>query len=67
MSLDDKCSMQDCGKDLGPDALVFEHNGEAAGGICKICLDDAQGIRVMFKKTDGIYLPVEITHVDKPL
>ena len=68
MSIDDKCSMPDCDKDLGPDALIFEHDGEAAGGICRICLDDAKAIRIMFQQNDdGVLFPTEITHIDKPL
>ena len=68
MGPEDKCCMEDCGKELGPDALVFEHNGEAAGGICGICLDDAPAIRVVFSKNeDGVYVPKEIAHIDKLL
>ena len=63
-----KCTMEDCSKPLGPDALVFEHNGKPAGGICKICLDDAEGVRVMFvKNKEGTYTPSEIAHIDKVL
>jgi len=60
--------MEDCDKPLGPDALMFEHNGKPAGGICKICLDDAAGVRVMFEKNkEGTYIPSEIAHIDKVL
>ncbi len=63
-----KCSMEDCEKPLGPDALVFEHNGKAAGGICNICLGDAKVIRVVFNKdADKVYIPTEIAHFDKTL
>ena len=62
------CIMEDCNKELGPDALTFEHNGEPAGGICGICLDEAPSIRVVFvKNEDGIYVPTEIAHLDKKL
>jgi len=63
-----QCVMEDCDKPLGPDALMFEHNGKPAGGICKICLDDAAGVRVMFEKNkEGTYIPSEIAHIDKVL
>lgn len=66
MSDPNKCSMEDCQKELGPDALTFEHNGESAGGICSLCLDDVPAIRVLFRKNDdGTYLPIEIAHLDK--
>lgn len=66
MSDPNKCSMEDCHKELGPDALTFEHNGESAGGICNLCLGDAVGVRVLFKKNDEeTYLPLEIAHLDK--
>jgi len=62
------CVMEDCNKELGPDALTFEHNGEPAGGICSICLDDAPAIRVVFSKNnEKVYTPIEITHIDKKL
>ncbi len=62
------CSMEDCDKELGPDALTFEHNGEAAGGVCAVCHDDAQTLRVVFTQNEeGVYIPSEITHIDKPL
>ena len=64
----DKCVMEDCEKGLGPDALVFEHNGKPAGGICNICLGDSAGLRVMFvKDKEGTYIPTEIAHIDKVL
>ncbi len=62
------CTMEDCGQELGPDALTFEHNGKPAGGICGICLDDAPSIRVVFSKNDeNVYTPIEIAHLDKKL
>lgn len=63
-----KCSMEDCEKELGPDALTFEHNGKSAGGICGICLDDAPSVRVVFmQNTSKVYIPTEIVHIDKKL
>lgn len=63
-----KCSMQDCESELGPDSLTFEHKGAPAGGICGICLDDAPTVRVVFvKDDDGLLVPREITHIDKKL
>ena len=68
MGLDDKCSMEDCHKEIGPDALVFEHDGKPAGGICRACLDDTKAIRILFQQNDdGVLYPVEITHIEKPL
>lgn len=62
------CSMEDCNLPLGPDALVFEHKGEPAGGICENCIADEPAVRVLFKKKErGIYLPVEIVPITKPL
>lgn len=62
------CVMFDCKKPLGPDALVFEHNGKPAGGICNICLGESEGLRVMFVKDKaGTFAPSEITHIDKVL
>ena len=64
----ENCSMPDCDKELGPDALVFEHDGKPAGGICAICLDDAPVIKVVFKKDgEGVYVPQEVRHIDNPL
>jgi len=62
-----KCSMESCEGELGPDALVFEHNGQPAGGVCNNCLGDAKALRVLFKKTDdNQYLPVDVAHINNP-
>lgn len=60
--------MEDCNRDLDPDALTFDHGGKDAGGICSNCLDDAPAIRVVFAKNeDGVLVPKEIAHLDKPI
>lgn len=62
------CSMDDCGKPLGPDALAFEHKGEPAGGICENCLNQTSKIRVLFEKnSDGIFQPLELVQLDNTL
>ena len=56
-----KCSMTDCNKPLGPDALEFTHKGEPAGGICENCLSDEGAVRVLFKiGGGGILYPEEM-------
>jgi hypothetical protein len=62
------CSMMDCDKPLGPDALIFEHKGEPAGGICENCTSDEPAIRVLFElNADKIYEPVEMVPITKTL
>ena len=62
------CSMEDCGLPLGPDALVFEHKGEPAGGICENCLSESPAIRVLFRKNeDKVYVPEELTLLPSPI
>ena len=47
------CSMLDCGKPLGPDALEFTHKGEPAGGICENCLEDDERTDCIQKENKG--------------
>ena len=57
----DKCSMLDCDKPLGPEALTFEHDGKPAGGICGVCVENAAKLRVLFVKGEGgVYYPEEM-------
>jgi hypothetical protein len=55
-----KCSMTDCNKPMGPDALEFTHGGEPAGGVCENCLDNAGKIRIVFSLAGGKYYPEEM-------
>ena len=60
------CSMLDCGKPLGPDALEFTHKGKDAGGICADCLEHAETIRVLLKLGEGkIYEATEMVVLSK--
>ena len=62
------CSMLDCDKPLGPDALLFEHKGEPAGGICDNCTADEPAVRVVFELgKDDIYVPTEMVPLTKTL
>jgi hypothetical protein len=62
------CSMESCGKPLGPDALEFAHKGEPAGGVCENCLNQTTKIRILFEQDEnGIFLPIELVQLDNTL
>lgn len=59
-----KCSMLDCNNELGPDALVFEHKGQPAGGVCEVCLGEEKKVRVVFEQdTSGIFEPINMNRL----
>lgn len=59
------CSMPECDGQLGPDSLEFLHKGEPAGGICGLCLADADAIKVFFQKDpEGMLEPRELVHIE---
>jgi len=59
------CSVFECCKEPEDDSVEIKHGEHDVCKICKNCLEGADGVRIMLKKTESGYILRQIDLLEK--